>query len=147
MKTNSSSPEPSDSSGRIWRRALLVWLAIPAAETLHGILRMRFLVPIVGELRAGQLSMATGSLLIFGIAWFSIRWIGARQTRQLLAVGLAWLALMLLFEVGLGRLVMGLSWTKILSAYDPRQGGLLSIGMLFLAFSPLLAARLRGIRA
>jgi len=42
---------------------------------------------------------------------------------------------------------MGFSWVRILSDYDPRRGGLLVIGMLVLAFSPLLAARLRGMRA
>ena len=90
--------------------------------------------------------MPTGCVLIFGIAWCSIRWLGLRSTRGLLALGGMWLALMLLFEIGLGRWVPGYPWTRILSDYDPRRGGLLSLGMLVLAFSPRIAARLRGIR-
>jgi len=147
MKTVFPLPAQREAPARIWRRALLIWLAIIAAETFHGILRMRFLVPVVGDVHARQLGVATGSGLIFGITWLSIRWIGARTARLLLAVGGAWLTLMLLFELGLGRLVMGFSWVRILSDYDPRRGGLLVIGMLVLAFSPLLAARLRGMRA
>ena len=147
MKTTTLSAAKHGARARVWRNALVIWLVIVAVETLHGILRMQFLVQVVGELHAGQLGVVTGSLLNFGITWFSIRWIGARTMRLLLAVGLAWLALMLLFELGLGRLVLRVSWTRILADYDPRRGGLLMIGMLFLACSPLLAARLRGIRA
>ncbi|MEO5957609.1 MAG: hypothetical protein ABIR80_00675 [Opitutaceae bacterium] len=133
------------SSGIAWPRALLAWLAIVLAETVHGVLRGQLLVPLVGDLRTRQMGVFAGSLLIFGIAWLSIRWIGAWTTRSLFAVGAAWLALTLLFEIGLGRLVLGYPWTRIVADYDPRQGGLLTIGMVFLVFTPLLAAKLRGI--
>ena len=33
----------------LWIRALVVWLLIIAAETVHGILRNLFLVPVVGD--------------------------------------------------------------------------------------------------
>jgi hypothetical protein len=124
---------------------LLIWLAIVGAETVHGVLRVQWLVPLVGDLHARQIAVFTGSWLIFGIAWLSIHWIGVRTTRSLLAVGAAWLALTLLFEIGLGRGVFGYPWARILADYDPRQGGLLSLGMIFLVLVPLIAARLRGV--
>jgi hypothetical protein len=65
---------------------------------------------------------------------------------ELLGVGSIWVILMLGFEIGLGRLVMGYSWERIASDYNLAEGGLLPIGMLILALSPLIAARLRTAR-
>jgi hypothetical protein len=48
------------------------------------------------------------------------------------------------FEVGLGRLALGLPWDRITEDYDPARGGFLGFGLLFMAVSPILAARVRG---
>jgi hypothetical protein len=47
------------------------------------------------------------------------------------------------FEIGLGRLVLGLPWDRITEDYDLTRGGFLGLGLLFMAVSPLLAARVR----
>ena len=52
----------------------------------------------------------------------------------------------LLFELSLGRFVLGYSWERILSDYNLPKGGLMGFGLLFLLFAPRLAARLRGAR-
>jgi hypothetical protein len=129
-------------AGTVLARGGAVWVVIALAETVHGVLRNRFLVPVVGQHRAGQVGVIVGSLIILGVAWLFIRWIGARKTAQLLGVGGLWLILMLAFEVGLGR-ALGISWDRIASAYDLTQGGLMLIGMGVLFLAPLLAARLR----
>ncbi len=120
-----------------------MWLVIIAAETVHGILRGVLLVPIVGDLPARQIGVLIGSLLIFAVAYLFIRWIAARKTLQLLSVGLLWVVLTVLFEIRLGRLVLGLPWDRITEDDVPR-GCLLAFGILFMAVSPLLAAKLRG---
>ena len=124
-------------------RTLAVWLLIILAETIHGILRGLFLVPIVGDLRARQTGVFNGSLIILAIATASIKWIGARTRKRLLAVGALWLALTLAFEFLFGRYVAGVSWGRLLSDYDPTRGGFLALGMIMLALSPLVAAKLR----
>lgn len=124
-------------------RALVVWLIIVAAEVLHGIARSLWLEPRVGDFRARQIAVFTGSAMILTIALVFTRWIGARGFRQLLGVGLLWLALMLGFEILLGRFVFGYSWERIASDYDLLQGGLLPIGMAILTLAPLVAARIR----
>jgi len=40
-----------------WLKAFVVWLALMAAEFVHGVLRIALLVPIVGDFRARQLSV------------------------------------------------------------------------------------------
>jgi hypothetical protein len=102
------------------------------------------LVPLVGDRPARQIGVPIGSLLVFAVACLCVRWIGARTRLQLVGVGLLWVVLTVLFEVGLGRLVLGLPWERITEDYDPTRGGSLGLGLLFMAVSPLLAARIRG---
>lgn len=125
-------------------RALLVWLAVIAAETVHGVLRGLLLVPLVGDLRARQIGVPIGSLIVLAVASLSVRWIAAGTTLRLLGVGLLWVVLTVLFEVGLGRFVLGLTWERIAEDYDHTRGGFLAFGLLVMAVSPVLAAWLRG---
>lgn len=126
----------------VWR-ALLVWLVIIAGETIHGIVRNIALMPIVGDFRARQICVFTGAAIIFGITYFCIRWIRAVSKRQLFLVGAMWLVLTLLFEFGLGRLVLKLPWERLTEDYNLAQGGLLPIGLVLLFLSPFFAAKLR----
>ncbi len=100
-----------------WRRALLVWLAIAVAESVHGIIRRVFVLPAIGELPAHQVGMLVGCLIIFAIACASIRWIGARSTSELLTVVAVWMVLMAAFEVSLGY-AFGYPLSRILQDYD-----------------------------
>jgi hypothetical protein len=79
---------------------------------------------------ARQLGAIVGPALILLIACLSIRWLGARSRGALVAVGFSWLALLLTFELPAGHFVAGFPWSRIASDYDPRHGGLLSLGML-----------------
>jgi hypothetical protein len=123
-------------------RALLVWLLMMVIETIHGVLRNLLLVPLVGDLRARQLGVFIGSALILGIAVLLIDWIRPSSIRDLLVIGAMWLALTLSFEFGLGH-ALGRPWSALVADYDLTRGGLLSIGMVVLALSPWIAARIR----
>ena len=124
-------------------RAVAVWLVNFAAETVHGVLRGLLLVPLVGDRPARQIGVPNGSLIVVAVAYLFIRWIAAGTALRLLGVGLLWVVLTVLFEIGLGRFVLGLPWERIAEDYDPGRGGFLAVGLLFMAVSPLLAARLR----
>lgn len=128
-----------------WSRALLVWGLIVVAETLHGILRQIFVTPVVGDLPARQLGVAVGSIIILMIACALIRWMGARTLTEQLRVGTVWVVLMAAFEFSLGAL-LGYSPARMLADYHPQQGGYMLFGLLFMLFSPAIAARLRGYR-
>ena len=79
-----------------------------------------------------------------GITQLFIEWIGARTVRARLMIGVVWVVLTIVFEVAFGRLVVKSSWERIRSDYDLPHGGLLPIGLVALAGSPLVASRLRG---
>jgi hypothetical protein len=127
-------------------RAFAVWLLLIAAEVAHGIVRTLVLTPAVGDFRARQIGVFTGSLLILLITAATIRWICAGRSRTLVMIGGVWVALTVAFEIGLGRM-LGYSWERLASDYKLSEGGLLPIGLAIMAVSPLIAARLRGIHA
>jgi hypothetical protein len=129
----------------IFLRAFAVWLVIIFAESIHGTLREWLLRPYVGDLRARQIAMVTGMLLILAVAYAFIHWLRAETTKTLLLVGLLWVVLTIAFEFGLGLYVLGYSWERMTEDYDFRRGGFLSLGMVFLLLAPLLAVKLRGI--
>ena len=126
-------------------RAFVIWLIIIGTETVHGILRALFLVPVVGEFRARQIGAFIGSMLIFGITYLTIQWINVQHNKSLFLVGIFWLILTLFFEFILGREVLGLEWSRLLSDYDVPNGGLMPFALLFLVFTPLIAKRLKGL--
>ena len=124
-------------------KAFHVWCLIAVAEVGQGFLRVRLLNRRVGDHRARQIGVFTGSAIILAIAWFTVPWVGPVTTSQQLGVGLLWLALMLAFEVGFGRIVFRASWQRIAADFDLRKGNLLAIGMLVLFLAPVIVESLR----
>jgi hypothetical protein len=126
-------------------RAVAIWGGIILAEVAHGIARVLILEPIVGDFRARQIAVFTGSAIILGIALASIRWLRPSSPREALGAGAIWLALTLTFEILFGRFVAGASWDRLWSDYNLLQGGLLPLGLLVLTMAPLGAAHWRGL--
>ncbi len=127
------------------RRAAAAWVLIALAETLHGIARSLWLMPLMGDLRARQWAIVSGLLIIVVIALATVRWIGARRLRTQLKVGLMWALLMLGFDVFMGHWIIGFPWPRIAQDFNPQQGGFLGLGMLAMIGAPWLAARLRRV--
>jgi hypothetical protein len=59
-----------------------------------------------------------------------------------LAVGRLWVALTVCFEMALGR-ALELSWGRILSDYNPAQGGFMLLGLAVMFAAPTLAWKWR----
>ncbi|MCA6584123.1 MAG: hypothetical protein ACK5EU_13635 [Pseudanabaena sp.] len=126
-------------------KSILVWLVFIFAESLNGTARIFWLIPLLGDSLAHQISFAIGSLLIVTIATLFIGWLEASKFIQLLSIGLAWLLLTVLFEIALGRFVLAYSWEQIAADYNLLQGGLMPIGLVLLVLSPFIATKIRGI--
>jgi hypothetical protein len=125
------------------KRALSYWLLIITAESVSGTLRRLFLLPAVGGLKAHQIGVAAGCVIIFTGAWLFAGRTGLSSRSGLLLTGALWVVLTTIFEFGLGMLV-GYSGERMLADYDLSKGGLMGFGLTFMLFAPLLAARIRG---
>ncbi|MEP7075139.1 MAG: hypothetical protein ABI878_04955 [Acidobacteriota bacterium] len=126
----------------VFVRALAVWVVIILAETVHGVLRNQFLVPVVGDFRSRQIGVFIGSVLILAITILSVRWINASSSTYLIGIGALWAFLTLLFELALA-LILRLDVRRIVEDYDLMNGGLMPLGLLFLWFTPVVAHRIR----
>lgn len=114
-------------------------------ESIHGSLREFVIAPLIGESLARQLSFFTGSFLILTLASLTAPWLNATTRQHQLQVGVLWMVLMFLFEVGLG-LARSFSWERINSEYNPAKGGFMLIGMIILLLAPVIGAWLRSRR-
>ncbi|MEP7304371.1 MAG: hypothetical protein ABJA98_02525 [Acidobacteriota bacterium] len=130
---------------RVILRGIAVWCGIIVVEVLHGIARTMFLAPVVGDFRARQMAVFTGSVLILAVAAWCIRWIRPAHARDAVCVGIVWLILTLAFELSFGRYVVHATWSRIAADYDLLRGGLLPIGLLVLTAAPLIAAKFRHV--
>lgn len=126
-------------------KAIIIWGAIAAAETVHGILRIKFLNRRLGDRRARQVGVFSGSMIILLIGWLAVPWIGVRSIEESLWIGLLWLVLMLAFDLAFGRFYLRFPWKRLAADFDPRKGGFLGLGMLVLFVTPMIAAKLRGL--
>ncbi|MFO0925363.1 MAG: hypothetical protein U0905_23115 [Pirellulales bacterium] len=125
-----------------YNRAIITWFLMMSAETMHGVARRIYLLPLLGDLRSRQWGVFLGSLIILTIATVCIRWIRPHSQRSLWWIGILWVSLTLSFEILLGLLV-GFDIHRIAADYDPRQGGLMLLGMVILFLAPSFAQMIR----
>lgn len=128
----------------MWLRAAVVCALLAVVETVHGIARVRFLNRRLGDHRARQVAVLTGSTLLLGVTWLTLPWIAPPDAPAALGIGALWVVGMLSFELSLGRFVFHLPWCRIAADFDLRRGGLLGFGFLVLAAAPWLVGRARG---
>jgi hypothetical protein len=69
-----------------------------------------FLVPVVGDFRAGQIGVFSGSALILIVTCLFVRWVNAPNTKSLLQVGAVWVVMTIAFEFTFGRYIFNRSW-------------------------------------
>jgi hypothetical protein len=122
-------------------RSLAVWLLILLLAIVNGAFREAVLLPLLGDPSA---HLVSGALLIGCIAVVSyllVPRLGARSRRQLVNIGLFWLALTLAFEFTFGALVQGKSWSEVLAAYRFEGGNIWPLVLVVTAIAPLLFGR------
>ena len=126
-------------------KCLAIWAAFIPIAILNGLIREKFLVPLLGQRIALPISGITCALLFFLITWLSLQWLGPMKPSRYLQIGLAWLAMTVIFEFFFGYLVARKSWADLLQAYDITTGNLWLLVLVVIAVSPFLAAKLRGL--
>ena len=128
-----------------WTAAIVAWMFMMLAETGHAAVREIWLAPWWGALRARQIGVLIGSVLVLLIAWVCSRRIRAGTRRAQLTVGAVWVVLTLVFEFSVGR-AMHLSWQRLFADYDPSQGGFMLLGLAVMFLAPLWVAHWPGAR-
>ncbi len=124
-------------------KILAVWAGILVLAVANGALREAVLIPKLGNQPGLILSGTLLSALILVVAYLSLPWLGARRPAAVLGIGLAWLALTLVFEFSFG-LLRGKPISEMLQAYTFSGGNLWPVVLVVTVLAPYLAAKLRG---
>jgi hypothetical protein len=126
-----------------WKRVLIVWSLIVSCETVLGLLRQLILEPRIGLLAANHVGVFILLGLVLLVCLATSRWLGPRSKLGWMLLGTVWALLTVAFDAVLGR-VMGLSWERLFTDYDPARGGLRILELIGLIYAPRFAAALRG---
>lgn len=123
-------------------KALAVWGTILILAVLNGMLREAILIPKLGTVTGNVLSGVFLSALILTVAYLSLPWLNVDRPVELIAIGLGWLVLTLLFEFSFG-LWQGKSWQVMFEAYTFKNGNIWTIVLMVTALAPYFATKLR----
>ena len=122
-------------------RYILAWIPMVFIGVINGVMREVTYGKYLSELRAHQISTATGVLLL-GLYIWSIAYLwGFESPRQAIAVGLLWLGLTVIFEFVFGRYVAGHSWSQLLGDYNILAGRIWLLVLVWVAIAPWLFYR------
>lgn len=121
-------------------KALLLWLGFGVTAFACGALRELVLRPRIGEQPAHQIGTVVVSLVVFGLIVLFVRWVDP-DSREAIRLGILWVVLSVLFELGFFHYVMGTPWEELLADCNILRGRLLLLFWLTQLVSPYLVVR------
>jgi len=128
---------------RLLARAGLAWLALLAAMMVNGTVRVLVLQPRLGEDAARRAACVSGIAVILALAALLRPWLGARDARSQLEVGLFWVVLTVAFEFLFGHYVSGQSFESLAADYDLTRGRLWPLVLAVVLAAPWLTSAFR----
>ena len=123
-------------------RYVSAWFPMLLLAIANGALRQLTFGKTLSELRAHQLSTATGSALIGFVIWTVFRLWPPVSAGQAWATGAVWLALTVFFETAMGRFLQHRSWREIFRDYNLFAGRVWVLFLVWLALAPYVFYRL-----
>ena len=130
--------------------ALLVaglFVLVASSEMLNGIARTLFLNRRLGAANAKRVALLPALALCLLICFFYVPLLEIATDGGLLLLGVSLSLFMGTFDVTVGRFVVKARWAAILDDFDLRKGNLLGVGLVAMAFCPLLAMRIARLLA
>jgi hypothetical protein len=123
-------------------KIICFYVLVAAGETLNGIARMVYLNKHLGVMSAKRLSMLSALSLCLLICYFYVPIIGITTDKGLVFLGTSLSLFMLVFDIIIGRYVARAEWSAILDELNIFKGNLLAVGMVVMAFCPLLSSKI-----
>ena len=122
--------------------ALAVWIGLAVLAILNAVVREGLLSPAVGDYWGHVTSTITFLSGLFVVSYFYFGRYIDHSVRELVAIGLMWPTMTILFEFGFGHYVMGNSWDVLTADYNLLAGRVWSLVPLSMAIVPLLFGRI-----
>ena len=119
-----------------------LFVLVASSEMLNGIARTLFLNRRLGAANAKRVALLPALALCLLICFFYVPLLEIATDGGLLLLGVSLSLFMGTFDVAVGRFVVKARWAAILDDFDLRKGNLLGVGLVAMAFCPLLAMRI-----
>ncbi len=129
----------------MWWKMLFIWLLFMLGAIANGALRVGTIIPLTSEAVGHIISTVMLSVIILGITWATIAWIGPRTAQDTLLIGAAWLILTLAFEFGVGYFIGHHTWMEMLADYNVLKGRVWVIVPIITFLAPWWMANLRDL--
>lgn len=141
FKTKPNTPPCMD------RRFLLVligtWFLFMILAIINAGIRNGVYKPIIGDLRAHQLSTLTFIIMILIVTYLVLRFSNLHLTdSQALIMGSIWLILTICFEFLAGHYIFGNPWDKLIADYNILAGRVWSLVLLTIFLAPYVTKKL-----
>ena len=91
---------------------------------------------------AKRVSMLSALSLCLLICYFYVPILGITSDNGLVFLGVTLSSFMLVFDIVIGRFVAKAKWSTILDELNILKGNLLGVGMVVMAFCPLLSSKI-----
>jgi hypothetical protein len=119
-----------------------LFILVAASEMLNGIARTIFLNKRVGVMNAKRISLLPALALCLLICYYYVPFLHIRNDGGLLVLRISLSLFMGLFDIIVARFIVKARWETILNDFNIKKGNLLGLGMLVMAWCPLLASRI-----
>lgn len=124
-------------------RIVCFYVLVASGEMLNGIARTLYLNKRMGVMNAKRISLLSALLICLIICYFYVPTTGITTDKGLLVLGISLSSFMLLFDIVLGVFVMKARLSIIMGDLNIFKGNLLGVGLIVMAFCPLLSSMLR----
>lgn len=119
--------------------SIATWFLFVPIAIANGILREKTYKLYVGDLLAHQISTIIASLAFIALSYIMLRdKVSGMGMSQLLAIGLVWVVMTVLFEFGFGHYVGKATWEKLFADYNIFKGRVWGLFLLVVLLSPLI---------
>ena len=126
----------------MWRY-LLAWFPMILLAIVNGTVREAWYGKQLSELRAHQVSTASGILLFSLYIWLILHLWKPASANQALAIGFLWLCLTVAFEFLFFHYVMGHLWSRLLHDYNIFAGRVWVVVLIWLTVTPYVFYQMR----
>ena len=130
-------------NSRFFIITIATWFLFMILAIINAILRNGVYKPIIGDLRAHQLSTIIFIIIILVITYLVFRYSKLElTTQQTFIIGTVWLLSTICFEFLAGHYAFGNSWDKLLADYNIMNGRIWMLVLITIFFSPYISNKI-----
>jgi hypothetical protein len=119
------------------------WLLFMVLAIINAGIRNAVYKPVIGDLRAHQLSTIIFIVLILIVTYLVLRFSNIQLSdKDAIILGSIWLLLTICFEFLAGHFAFGNSWEKLVADYNILKGRIWSLVLITIFFAPYLTKKL-----